>query len=262
MLREALLAGQVSSLLMVPMLDGDKTIGVVTLGEARNESRQPINQETRDLLDAMLNLAAAALRRVSLHHDLHESHVQTVLALARAMDARDAYTGDHGLSLARWAQRIALKLELDEAETETIRWGALLHDIGKIGVPDDILHKLSPLSLPEWQVMRRHPEIGAEIVASCKKLADSAPLIRGHHERWDGGGYPDGLAGQQIPLGARIIAVADAYCAMTDSRIYRAAMSRTDAVAELRRGAGQQFDPRLVEVFLELEARLAEVGEV
>ncbi len=129
-------------------------------------------------------------------------------------------------------------------------WGALLHDIGKIGVPDEILRKAGPLTDEEWELMKRHPELGAEIVAPVKKLVDVAPIIRSHQEKFDGSGYPDGLRGEEIPLGARILAVVDAYGAMTDERVYRKARSHEEALAELRRCAKTHFDPEVVDAFL------------
>jgi len=154
--------------------------------------------------------------------------------------------------LATWAQAVARALACSEEEVQRVYWGALLHDIGKIGVPDEILRKAGPLTDEEWELMKRHPELGAEIVAPVENLVDVAPIIRSHQEKYDGSGYPDGLRGEEIPLGARILAVVDAYGAMTDERVYRKARSPEDAVAELRRCAGTHFDPEIVEVFLDV----------
>jgi putative nucleotidyltransferase with HDIG domain len=201
-------------------------------------------------MEAFARQAAVALENARLYEELEDAYVQTVLALANAVDARDAYTADHSQRLAAWAEATARELGCSEEEVRAIRWAALLHDIGKIGVPDHILQKPGPLDEAEWEVIKRHPEIGAEIVAPVKKLAHVAPIIRAHQERWDGAGYPDGLRGEEIPLGARILAVVDAYGAIIDERPYKKARSHQEAVAELRRCAGTQFDPQVVGAIL------------
>jgi len=148
---------------------------------------------------------------------------------------------------------VARRLQCSEKEIEAICWAALLHDIGKIGIPDEILHKPSTLTDEEWCRMKQHPEIGANIVGNIKKLKTAIPLIRHHHEHFDGTGYPSGLSGEQIPLGARILSVVDAYGAMIDRRVYRPARDPEEAVSELRRKAGKQFDPQVVNAFLSFQ---------
>ena len=135
------------------------------------------------------------------------------------MDARDTYTSNHSQRLAFMSEMVCRELNCEEDLIQDIRWAALLHDIGKIGVPDEILRKPERLNHDEWKVMMRHPEIGARIVAPVKKLANVAPLIRSHQEHYDGTGYPDGLKGEDIPFGARLLAIADAYSAMIDQRV-------------------------------------------
>ncbi len=139
-------------------------------------------------------------------------------------------------------QSTARKLNLDEEETQTIYWAALLHDIGKVGVPEFVLTKNGPLNRREWSVMRLHPTIGANIVCSLKEIAYLAPIIHAHQEKFDGSGYPMGLSGETIPLGARILAVVDAYDAMTDERVYRRARSHEAAIEELKHLRGRQFE--------------------
>ena len=183
---------------------------------------------------------------------LENAYLDTVLALSRMMDARDAYTGTHSQNLAAWARAVAEKLGCTQKEIRTIHWAALLHDIGKTGVPDEILRKPGALTAEEWVVMKRHPEIGAAIVAPIKQLNGVADIIRAHHERFDGSGYPHGLSGEAIPLGGRILTVVDSYSAMTDARIYRHARTHVEAIAELKAWAGKQFDPQVVQVFLQV----------
>ncbi len=207
-------------------------------------------REEERLLETLAEMAGNALQRAWTHEQLEAAYIETVLALANAMDARDTYTGNHSQRLATWAEATARELGYSEEEIEAIRWGALLHDIGKIGVPDAILRKPGPLNDEERAVIERHPEIGAEIVAPVKRLVHVAPIIRAHQEHWDGNGYPDGLRGEAIPLGARVLAVVDAYGAIIDERPYKKAGSHEEAVAELKRCAGTQFDPQVVEAFL------------
>jgi putative nucleotidyltransferase with HDIG domain len=240
------------SLCLAPLRVGEELIGLLLLGETRSLAREPFDADKLRLTTAIADQAASALHRTRLHAELEEAYVQTVLALANAMDARDTYTSNHSQRLAAWAEATARHLGCDEGEIEAIRWAALLHDIGKIGVPDEILRKPGPLSEAEWAVMKRHPEIGAEIIAPVKKLARVSPIVRAHQEKYDGRGYPDGLKGEAIPLGARILAVVDAYGAIIDERPYKKARSHEEAVAELRRCAGTHFDPEVVEAFLEV----------
>ena len=230
-----------------PLATSEGVIGTLTVGRMGD---LPLPTEASRLLTTIGDVAGNAIYRAVLHEELEESYLQTVLALANAIDARDSYTGGHGERLAVWATAVARELSCSEEEIELVRWGALLHDVGKIGVPDHILLKPGPLNDEERAVMQRHPEIGAEIVEPVKRLQAVAPIICHHQERWDGTGYPAGLKGEQIPLAARILAVVDAYGAMTDERVYRKARSHEEAVKELRRNAGTQFDPQVVEAFL------------
>jgi putative nucleotidyltransferase with HDIG domain len=144
---------------------------------------------------------------------------------------------------------VAHTLGCREEEIQDIRWGALLHDIGKIGVPDGILRKPGALTDEEWGTMRQHPVIGEQILLPVERMQGVARIVRHHHEKWDGTGYPDGLRGEAIPLGARILAAVDAYGAITDERPYKQARSHEDGIHELRRCAGQQFDPEIVDAF-------------
>jgi len=173
-----------------------------------------------------------------------------VAALANAIDAKDVLTERHSRRLGTYAAALGRQLDLPPAELHAVTYGALLHDVGKIGVPEAVLLKPGPLDDGEWELMRRHTEIGERIAAPLVGSARFGPIIRHHHERWDGLGYPDGLRGEAIPIGARIVGVVDAYDAMTQARVYRAARPVEEALGELRRGREQQFDPDVVDAFL------------
>ena len=191
---------------------------------------------------------------------LHDDLVRVVRALTSAIEAKDAYTEAHLRRVGDYAVETGGRLGLAGRDLETLYYAAMLHDIGKIGVPESVLRKAGPLDDAEREHMERHPAIGAKIVSGLDLLRDAAPLILHHQERWDGGGggtfrgYPGGISGAEIPLGARIIAVVDAFDAMTTDRPYRPALAVDDAVKELRAESGRQFDPRVVETFLAVVA--------
>lgn len=175
-----------------------------------------------------------------------------VSALMGLLEARDGYIEEHSEAVAEMAGELGRCLGLEGQELDDVRTAATLHDIGKLGVPDAILNKPGPLSDDEWTVMRRHPEIGAELVESMRPLAHLAPVIRAGHERWDGTGYPDELAGEEIPLGARVILIADAVHAMISDRPYRHGIPLAQARGELQAHAGTQFWPEGVRAALEI----------
>jgi putative nucleotidyltransferase with HDIG domain len=181
------------------------------------------------------------------------SYVEAVGAIVTAADARDQETGGHSFRVALYAVELARTLGIEGAALKAIEWGALLHDVGKMVVPDHILRKGSPLTDEEWLIMKQHPNWGYEMLAEVSFLQSEAlDLIYSHHERWDGAGYPRGLAREDIPLGARVFAVVDTYDAITSDRPYRKARPHTVAIAELQRVAGQQLDPRVVKAFQEI----------
>ena len=177
-------------------------------------------------------------------------HGDVIAALASALEERDRYTGEHSESVVDLTARVGEALALGGEEISRVRTAALLHDIGKVGVPDEILHKPGPLNDREWEIMRQHPVIGERILRAIPGLGDVARIVRHEHERWDGKGYPDCLAGAEIPVGSRIILACDAYHAMVSDRPYRKAMEHTDAIAELSGNAGAQFDPEVVEALV------------
>jgi putative nucleotidyltransferase with HDIG domain len=194
--------------------------------------------------------------RLAYHRyvETRELFEQTIGALANAVDARDKYTRGHSNRVSHITEAMCRVMGLPETQIETIKWAGLLHDVGKIGIRDNILLKPGPLNREERILMNQHPTIGAEIVAPATQLAPEAPLIRAHHEWINGSGYPDGLEYADIPIGARVMTIADAYEAMTSSRPYRLTpLSHEQAVAELEKYAGLQFDPEIVPILVGLD---------
>ena len=250
--RHILFLDTAKSLCISPLLVGDELVGLLVLGETRSVNREPFGPEKLKLVKAISDQAASALRRANFHERLEQSFVQIVVALAKAMDARDTYTQDHSQRMAAITDALCRRLGIDDEQIQTIHSAAALHDIGKIGVPDEILRKPGPLTNQEWDLMKRHPQIGADIIGPVTELSLVAPIIIAHHEKFDGSGYPYGLKGNQIPLGARILSVVDAYIAMLDERVYRNALSQKEAIAELVKYSGSQFDPAVVDEFLKL----------
>jgi putative nucleotidyltransferase with HDIG domain len=179
--------------------------------------------------------------------------------LTRAIEARDPYTRGHSSRVTELAEAIARRLGWSEQRIESLRLGGPLHDIGKLAVSHEVLHKEGRLDAKELAEIREHPKTGAKLLLRVADLRAAIPYVLYHHERWDGSGYPSGKAGEEIPLEARVLAVADAFDAMTSDRPYRRALSQAEALAEVERCSGTQFDPRIAQVFLELfaEAELA-----
>ncbi len=181
---------------------------------------------------------------------------RTIETMVKMLHERDPYTAEHSEEVADLAEKIAREMELPEDQIETIRTAALVHDIGKVGIPDDILNKPGPLNDPEWQLVKQHTVIGFDLLKNLEMYSEAAHLVKYEHERWDGSGYPDGLKGEQIPLGARIIHVADVYHALTSDRLYRESQGKprhyepAEAVRLIQAESGRQFDPKVVEALV------------
>jgi HD-GYP domain-containing protein (c-di-GMP phosphodiesterase class II) len=206
------------------------------------------------LVEAIAASLGGAMHRAGLIADLEHSFSTTLAALASTVEAKDDYTAAHGEDVAALAEHVALRMDLSPTQARDVRYAAMLHDVGKIVVPSEILLKAGPLTEEEWVVMRSHAMVGGDLVARIDAFAHLAPAVRCSHERWDGGGYPDGLAGEQIPLAARIIAACDTHDAIVTDRPYRAARTRAQAARELRRVAGTQLDASVVQALLDVLA--------
>ncbi len=226
----------------------ERPVGVLQM--AWNEGDPPLTDKEAQLFEVFTSSMAVALENGRLYSKLKHQNVQTIAALARAIDARDTYTRGHSEQVTKYSVRMAEVMRQTELWVERLRYGALLHDVGKIGVPDAILLKPGQLTPDEFEKMKQHPVTGARIVEAV--LDDVRDIIRHHHEWYNGTGYPDGLKGEEIPLESRVIAVADAFDAMTSDRAYRKGMTVDKAVKILRAGRNEQWQGDLVDVLVDL----------
>jgi HD-GYP domain-containing protein (c-di-GMP phosphodiesterase class II) len=234
--------------LSVPiMLDGS-VWGVLNLEAPEPEA---FSEADAVLVEAIAASLGSSLHRATLVRDLERTFTTTLTALMSAVEAKDSYTASHEEEVAKLSERVALRLGSSSTRAHDVRYAALLHDVGKVAVPSEILLKPGPLTDEEWVVMKRHAVVGGELVARIDAFAHLAPAVRASHERWDGGGYPDGLAGEEIPLAARIISACDTYEAIVTDRPYRPASTPEQACEELRRVAGAQLDPCVVDALLD-----------
>ncbi len=243
------------SAVAVPIVLEGQVLGALTVGYPNPR------QFTQDEVATLLRIAAQAAIAVgnARQREMLESLLEdTAMAMSDVIESRDAYTGGHCQRLAVYSQTIAEALGLSRREVELVRFGAALHDVGKIVVPDEILNKPTALTPEEFEIIKRHSPDGGRICQRIGFLQKAYPVVYHHHERWDGKGYPDGLAAEQIPLAARIVAVADGYDAMTTDRPYRSGLPHEDAAAILRDGAGSQWDAKVVSTFLGIAIRFAE----
>lgn len=203
--------------------------------------------ESDHWLELLVAYAASCLAHLDSRQALRRTLMQLITAFSELVETRDQYTELHSLHLAELALQVGLRLGLAAEQLDQLTYAALMHDLGKIGIPDAILLKPGPLSASEWETMRQHPTIGRRALERIDILKEAAEIVEQHHERFDGKGYPKGLSGEAIRHEARIIAVVDAFDAMTSTRPYRRALTQREAVEELRRCSGSQFDPRVVD---------------
>ncbi|MEW6325686.1 MAG: HD domain-containing phosphohydrolase, partial [Nitrospirota bacterium] len=253
-IRAELEAAKFSSILCMPLVTKGRVVGALAL--YKGERKPSFTQVDIELLAILCSQAAIAIENIRLFEDLQRTHFEAMKALAQAIEAKDHYTRGHCDRTVEYAMAIAEQLGLPEEERQALRYAAFLHDVGKIGIHESILAKEGRLTEEEYRLMQNHPSMGAEIIKGVEFLRPVVPLVYHHQERFDGKGYPAGLSGEKIPLGARIVAVLDTFDAMTSDRPYRKAMSLSLAISELRRCAGTQFDPKVVEAFIAvLEAK-------
>ncbi|HEX4109647.1 MAG TPA: HD domain-containing phosphohydrolase [Solirubrobacteraceae bacterium] len=217
--------------------------------QAATLQKEQLERYAADLRETFKQERARSVQLADSAKQLQESYMATVRALSNAVEARDAYTGKHAERVAAYGLEIARATGGTLASDPQIEFGFLLHDVGKVAVPDAILYKPEPLSHEERMLMERHPVTGFEILSDIDFLGAAKDVVRSHHERWDGNGYPDGLAGEEIPFAARVFAAADTLDALTSSRPYRPAMGMDDARKIIAAGSGSQFDPDVVAAF-------------
>jgi len=233
---------------LVPLIAHDKPVGLLDLITETPEG--DITSRDLSLLTILSKQAALAIENVKLYESMKKDEVNIIKALSTTVDAKDHYTSGHSQKVSEYGTHIAEEMMLQEREIEIIKYAGLLHDIGKIGMPDEIIKKPSKLSEEEFLIVRNHPVIGAKIIKEIDSLAAIVPIILHHHERFDGKGYPDKLKGEEIPVGARIIHVADAFDTMVSARAYRDMLPAELAISELRKNSGTQFDPAVVDAFI------------
>lgn len=252
------------NMICVPVRIKEKMIGVL---QAINRLEEAFEQEDLELFQMLANQVAIAIDNARLMEDLRQTFYETAEALAEAIEKRDPYTGGHTKRVLAYSLATAESMGLTPEEMEQLKLSAILHDIGKIGVEDRVLRKQGSLNDEEYGLMKGHPQMGAEIMEHIEKLKGIIPGMRHHHERFDGKGYPEGLKSSEIPLHARIIAVADTFDAMTSDRPYRKGLTDETAINELQKFAGIQFDPDVVRAFIDahkdgkiISCRLREYG--
>ncbi len=234
------------------IISGDKFVGVIAAGEKRGGDTDVASSDLK-LLDAAAGSMGVFFENAALYDDQQAMFLGVLQTLTAAIDAKDRYTCGHSERVAHLAVRLAERVGMPADAVERLRISGLVHDIGKIGVPESVLSKPGRLTDAEFELIKKHPEIGVRILRGLPQLSDVLPGVLHHHERWDGAGYPDRLAGEHIPMPARLLAIADSFDAMSSTRTYRSALPRSAVLEEIRRCAGAQFDPALAREFVCLE---------
>ncbi|MFH1645567.1 MAG: HD domain-containing phosphohydrolase [Candidatus Omnitrophota bacterium] len=239
-----------TSIMATPLARKGKVIGIIAICD--KQSGDSFISDDIILLENVAAQTAVAIENFKLNKDIEETYLETITALAIAVEAKDKYSKGHLDRVSEYTEKLGLHMQLDDEMMRVLRNGAVLHDIGKIGIRDDVLKKEGPLTPEERKEMETHAVIGVNIIKPIRSMSALCDLVRYHHEFYDGTGYPDGLKGEEIPLCARILKVADAYDAMTSDRAYRKALPKQIAVGELKKKSGIEFDPEIVKKFLEI----------
>jgi putative nucleotidyltransferase with HDIG domain len=250
---------EMQAVLLVPLIVEGRTWGLIEIYDTRTRVFSGLERYLAELATTHVGALLAGFEHEERAQRLYR---ETLASLSNALEAKDAVTSQHTEEVVRLAVAVAAELDLDLDAIRNVELGAVLHDIGKVRVPESILNKPGPLDDDEWEVMKTHPEVGEHIIRPIQSLQAILPIVRHHHERWDGTGYPDGLSGRAIPLGARIVAVCDAYRAMTEDRPYRKALSTHEARAQLEEGADSQFDRSCVAALLTALGRRDSAAQV
>jgi len=235
------------NIMIAPLSNMERIIGAAAI--VFEEDKEFIRQQTLKLLHVLVDFFALSLENAYLYDDLKSAYFYTIKAITNSIEARDPYTRGHSGRVAQFSKVIATELDWGKDRIALIDWGGMLHDVGKIGIPDFILNKPTKLTADEYRQIQLHPSIGAQIVKDISFLTSSTPYIFEHHERFDGKGYPTGLGEKDISIEGRLLAVADSFDAMTSDRPYRKALRAEDALDELLRNEGTQFDPEVVQAF-------------
>ena len=241
---------RIHSLVMVPIFSGRRRTGILSvyIPEVRI-----FEKEDTEVFEMVGNICSLAIDNTTMLDRIRKDYLNTIKTLAKIIDANDTYTRGHCEKVMKYSIMICKRLKLAEKDINAVKTASLLHDIGKVGIDLGVIKKTGKLSEEDWKKIRLHPEIGARILSQVGFLNDIVPIVRHHHERYGGGGYPDpARSGKKIPIGARIIAIADAFDAMTSDRPYRKAMTWGDAIKELKRCSSSQFDPKIVDAFLDV----------
>lgn len=237
-----------NSLMSLPLCFKDKVLGV--LNTSTKKSGNPFSPDDVKIINVIALESAVAIQNAKLYEELQKNYLNTIISLASTIDARDPYTHRHSKNVTKYAVRLAQEIKLPTQVIENIRYAGLLHDIGKISIKDEILLKAGKLTEEEYHQIKTHPVKAEEIIKTLPFLAEVTHIIRHHHERFDGNGYPDGIKGENIEVGARILMIADVFDAMTTNRPYRKALSLAEAKNELIKNKDTQFDPHIADYFL------------
>jgi putative nucleotidyltransferase with HDIG domain len=238
------------SCIFFPLKTPSRTIGVLNL--ARVSGREAFLNVDLEIVNVLASQASISIENVRLYHNIRDNYLKTIRAFALAVEAKDEYTHGHSENVMKYTVVLARHLGLPDSEIELVKYAGLLHDIGKIGISEAILNKAAKLTPEEFDQIKKHPELGARIIADVPSLKALVPMVLHHHEFYNGGGYPMGIKENEIPFGARILSVSDAYEAMTSDRPYRKSLPQDTAFDILLKERGRQFDPQIVDAFLDI----------